>query len=403
MLLSGFTCAQRLLIVAVGGSLLLDGLLFSALAPLLPFYAERHSLSEAHVGLLVASDAIGSLLAVPLAAWTVGRCGPRRTMLGGLLAVGAGALAFGLADAAWLLDVTRGATGGLCAFTWAAGFTWLAYGVAPHLRARAIGLVMGAGGAGPLLGPMLGTAGVYAGTLVAFGLIAALYVALAATAVRLPALRHRPATSPAALRERVRRQSGAAWAGLAWVVTLPALVSAVLLVQIPVRLDGLGFSAAAIGLVFVAAAVLNMLLSPLVGWWADRRGRWIPLRTGTLVVAVGAVLLPVVDQPALVVALTIATGVGTMLQMGPTLAMLADRCEALQLPYEIAFSGQTMGWAVGYLTGALGAGVIAGATSPGVPLALVAVLGLATAAVLARLARSVEPCAGVERDAVRDG
>lgn len=397
MVTSGFTRAQWLLIVAVSGSLLLDGLFLSALAPLLPTYIDDYDMSQAHVGLLVGSDAIGSVLAVPFAAWAVGRYGPRGTMLGGLLTVSVGSLAFGLAESAWLLDLSRGAVGGLCSFSWAAGFTWLARSIGPQQRARSIGLVMGAGAAGALLGPVLGTVGVYAGTVAVFGAIGAMYLALAALAVRVPGPPHQAATPMVVLRARMRRQSNAAWWGLAWIVILPAVISAVLLVQIPVQLDGLGFTAAAIGAVFIVAAVLDVVLSPLVGWWADRRGRSTPLRTGTLVVAFGAALLPVFGEAALVVVLTVATCVGLMLLAGPTLALLADRFEALELPYEIAFSGQTMGWATGHIAGSLGAGVLAGATAPWVPFAVVAAFGLATWVGLTRVASSVDDLAAVER------
>jgi MFS transporter, DHA1 family, multidrug resistance protein len=393
---SGFTRAQWLLLVAVSGSLLLDGVFLSALAPLLPQYIDEYGLSQAHVGLLVGSDAIGSVLAVPFAAWAVGRFGPRPTMLGGLVSVSVGALVFGLAQSAWLLDVSRGAVGGMCSFSWAAGFTWLARGIDPQLRARSIGLVMGAGGAGSLLGPALGTVGVYAGTLAVFGAVGAMYLALAAMALRVPAPPHRPATSAAVLRERARRQSGVVWGGLAWIVILPALISAVLLVQIPVRLDGLGFTAAAIGLVFSAAAVLDVVVSPLIGWWADHKGRSVPLRTGTLVIALATLLLPIVGRSLLVVALTVATSVGMMMLAGPTLAMLADRFEVLELPYEIAFSGQTMGWAVGSIAGALGAGVIADAMTPWAPFAFVAVLALVTWAGLTHAARAVDGLTAAE-------
>jgi MFS family permease len=376
--------SHRLLVATVASSLLLGELFFSALAPLLPDYIAQHGLSQAEVGLFVATEAIGSVVAVPFAAWAVGRFGARRTMVGGLLAFGAAGVLFGLSQTVWQLDLTRGAIGVASTFAWAAGFTWLAQAIPPGRRARSIGLVVGAASAGALLGPGLGIVALHAGTGATFGLVAAICVALALAMLRLPAPEQRDAIARSLLRDRMRRQTPTAWWRLAWIVVLPALVWSVLLVQVPVRLDEVGFGAAAIGLVFMGTSLLDTALSPLVGWWADRRGRAAPLRGGTLLIGVGAALATVLGQTAAVVMLTLAIASGAMLLAAPTLALLADRFEALELPYEVAFAGQTLGWAVGHLAGALGSGLLAGVGGSGAPFAVLAALALATRAGLAR-------------------
>lgn len=368
------------LIATVGAVLVLDALFFSSLAPLLPRYIEEYSLSSAQAGFLVATDAIGNLATVPVAAWVVGRWGPRRTLAGALLGVAAATLVFGLAQSLWLLDVSRAAAGGMGTFAWAAAFTWLVRTVSPGQRARSIGIVMGSAAAGGLLGPGLGALAAYTSTAALFGAIAIGNVVLGAVALMTPGPDGGVAESLgfAALRGRIGGKAASSLSGLAWLMTLPALVSSVLLVEIPVRLDDLGVQPALIGAVFVTTAVVDMVLSPLVGWWADRRGRLAPLRAGTLVVGLGALALPWLGEVVVVATLTVVVGCGTMLLGGPTLAMLADRFDALDLPYEIGFSSQTLCWSVGHAAGALGTGIIAATTTGWAPLLGVAVLALST-------------------------
>jgi MFS family permease len=375
----GFFRKHWLLIVVVGASLMLDGLFFSALAPLLPYYISEYSLSSQQAGLFVATEAIGNLATVPLAPWAVRRWGPRRTLIGALLAIAAGSVLFVLAQSVWLLDVSRGVVGGLGTFAWAAAFTWLLRTVAPGHRARSIGIVMGSGAAGALLGPGLGALAAYAGPAAVFCGIAAANVALAALALRLPAP---PAgvgggVSLAVLRAKIDRRAAGVLAGLAWLMTMPAIVASIMLVEIPIRLDDLGFAAAAIGFVFIVSAVLDMVLAPVVGWWADRRGRLGPLRAGMLVVGVSALLIPISGAAAVVAVLAVVVACGNMLLGGPTLAMLTDRFDAMKLPYEIGFSSQTLFWAIGHSAGALGTGFLV-ATADWAPFAVIALLTLTT-------------------------
>lgn len=376
--------SHRLLIAMVGSTVLLGELFSSALAPLLPRYVDAYGLSDAELGLFVATEAIGSIAAVPFAAWAVWRFGARSVTVAGLVGTGAASVAFGFADTVWLLDLSRGAVGVAGTFAWAAGFAWLSEGIAPTRRARSIGLVVGAAAAGALLGPGLGVAGAHVGVTALFGFVGAIAVALALVAARLPAPSGREATPLRVIRARMVRQPLGAWLWLGWIVVLPALLWSVLLVQVPVRLDETGLPPAAIGALFVGTSLLDLVVSPLVGWWADTRGRTAPLRTGTLVVGVGAALAALLGATVAVVATTFAMAAGAMLLAAPTLALLADSFEALELPYEVAFAGQTLGWAVGNLAGALGSGVLAGLAGAGAPFAVVAALSLATCAGIAR-------------------
>ena len=76
-------------------------------------------------------------------------------------------------------------------------------------------------------------------------------------------------------------------AGGLWLVTLPALLFGTQSVLVPLHLSELGFGAAAIGAVYVAATGLEALAAPVVGRASDRRGRRLPI----LVALVGSAAL----------------------------------------------------------------------------------------------------------------
>ena len=73
---------------------------------------------------------------------------------------------------------------------------------------------------------------------------------------------------------------------------IPALFAGVIEVLVPLRMDDLGASGAAIGALFLVAAAVEAIISPVAGRWSDRAGRLAPIRAGLIGAAVMAVLLP---------------------------------------------------------------------------------------------------------------
>ena len=59
-----------------------------------------------------------------------------------------------------------------------------------------------------------------------------------------------------------------------WLMVMPSVMVGVIGVLGPLRLNRLGFSAAAIGAVFVVAAAVESLSSILAGRWADPPVVW---------------------------------------------------------------------------------------------------------------------------------
>jgi hypothetical protein len=92
--------------------------------PLLPFYATRLHASPETVGRLIASFSIAQLLSAPLWGRVSDRYGRRPALLIGLGASAIAFAVFGVADAVWLLFVSRvvqgagGGTTGVARRTW---------------------------------------------------------------------------------------------------------------------------------------------------------------------------------------------------------------------------------------------------------------------------------------------
>lgn len=365
-----------MLLALVGAVLMLDSLFFSALAPLLPDYVQRYSLSSTHAGLLVAMDAIGGVVAALPTALLIRRFGPKAVTLSGLVVVAASSTAFGVADSIAAVDLSRFFQGAGSTLAWAASLTWLVSVVEPERRGRSIGLVLGSSAVGSMLGPALGSLASYIGTGPSFGGAAVVCMALALAGMRLRSgQRQRPRQRRG---RRLRSREMRTMALVGWLVTLPALIMAALLVSAPLRLESAGLGAAAIGAVFLVTAGSEALLGPGVGHWSDRSGRRQPLLVGATVAGIGAAIYPGVEAGAAVAVLTVVVGIGALMFSAPALALLADLFQSLGLAQESGFALQNAAWGAGHVAGAVGAGALASATTESVPFLLMAAVCLLT-------------------------
>ena len=95
---------MRRVVVLVSAIVLLDVLFYSAIAPLLPAYAEHLGLSKTQAGVLSGSYALGTLLLSLPAGWLAAHRGTRATLLVGLALMGSASIAFGLGTSFAVLD-----------------------------------------------------------------------------------------------------------------------------------------------------------------------------------------------------------------------------------------------------------------------------------------------------------
>jgi MFS family permease len=79
---------------------------------------------------------------------------------------------------------------------------------------------------------------------------------------------------------------------------------------LPLHMIALGGSTTQVGLLFSMSAGFSMLLRPLVGGWVDRYGFRAVMLPGAIVLVVTLAAMPLVDAPALLVALMAGIGFG---------------------------------------------------------------------------------------------
>ena len=359
---------MRRLLLLVCAIVLADTVLYAALAPLLPHYADEFDLSKGQAGLLVGAYAAGALIAALPGGLAAARFGPRRTVIAGLVLMAVASVAFGFAGSAAALGAARFAQGIGSALSWTGGLSWLVAGTPRERRGEMIGTAMGAAIFGALLGPGLGAVAEGLGPEPVFSAIAGVSALLVAWALRTPATPPDPQPARAylgALREPVVL-------GALWLIVLPAVLFGAISVLVPLDLDGAGWSAAGIAAAFIGAAAIEMVVAPLWGRFSDRRGRLLPLRIALAGGVAATAGLALASRPALIVALLVATAVTFGAFWAPAIALLADGAERIGLAQGLAFGLLNAAWGAGNSVGPPLGGALADVAGDALPYGLMA-------------------------------
>ena len=356
-------------VIAVTGSIVfLDAMLFGAIIPLLPRFADDYELSKLEAGLLLGAYGGGALLGGIPGGLLVGRVGPKRGVLAGLLVLALASLAFALAGGPVALGLARFAQGLSSATTWAGALAWVAVSVPRERRGQALGTVFGLAVFGFVVGPMFGGVADVVGIRPSFASVAVVAALLAAglLLVEAPARElARPGAVGRAFRDR-------AFVGGLWLNTLPALFFGTLDVLVPLRLDDDGYGALAIAAVFFAAGAVEVVVNPVVGRASDTYGRLLPVRVALTASIVVAVALAFAASPLWIAALVVASSITFGGFYTPGMALVADRAERAGLAQGIGFGVTNTAWAVGALTGPALGGALAQAFGDAVPYLLCA-------------------------------
>lgn len=372
-------------IIAVAGSILfLDAMLFGAIIPLLPRFADDYDLTKLDAGLLLGAYGAGALLGGIPGGLLVGRIGPKRGVLAGLVVLALASVAFALAGGPVALGVARFAQGMSSATTWAAALAWVAISVPRARRGQALGTVFGLAVFGFVVGPMFGGVADVVGIRTSFGAVALVAAALAAAIAAVeapPREQPRPGAVVRALRDRV-------FVGGLWLNTLPALFFGTLDVLVPLHFDSLGYGALAIAAVFFTAGLVEVAVNPIVGRVSDRYGRLLPVRVALAASIVVAVAIAFATEPLVVAGLVVAASITFGGFFTPGMALVADRAEHAGLAQGIGFGVTNTAWAVGALMGPAIGGALAQAFGDSVPYLLCGALcALTLVAVSRRAAR----------------
>lgn len=343
-----------------------DTLLFTMVVPALPDFAARDGLSDAQAALVFAAFPIAQLVTALATAGLVERLGRRPLIIAATLLLTLATLLFALVEGGLLLAVARGIQGVAAGAAWTAGIAAISDVFPARELGFRIGLAQTAGGGFGLLGPVAGGVLIdLLGTDATFLIAAALPAALVLPALLVPETRRPGAIAIGVLsgirRVMSRRRARAAALALAAVSGSLALIEPL----VPLDLeDRLGLSASAIGVVFAAALVGNMVAAPLAGRWSDRAGRVRPVAVGGAVLAVSLPLLAVGPAAWVAVALLVmGVGFGTMgASCGPLLTEAVDEA-GIAGNYGLSAAILTVVYSAGYAVGPLvGAG--AAATMP---------------------------------------
>jgi MFS family permease len=372
---------MRKLLVLVGGTVFVDTMFFVALTPLLPDYAERFDLSKAGAGVLAAAYPAGALLGGIPSGLATARFGARPTAVVGLVTIALTTFVFATGDSIWVLDASRFVQGFGSALAWTAGLTWLVSETPADRRGQTIGTAMATAIAGALFGPVLGGAASVVGEAAAFGAAGLLAITLALWALTMHGP---PPSTPQPLRVLLGALHSRRILVGVWFVALPALFFGTLGVLAPLRLEDLGYTAVAIGTIWLVTAALEAAANPVVGRISDRVGRLAPMRVSVLAGAVVAALLPWPDRGVVLATLVVLAGISFGSFWTPAMSLLTDEAERRGLDYAYAFALINLAWAPGQALGSSGGGALAQVTADAVPYLLLAGSCLLTFAVLWR-------------------
>lgn len=378
---------MRRLIVLVSVIVFADTMLFSAIIPLIPQFADDYGLSKLQAGLLVGAYGAGAMVGGIPAGIVASRIGAKHTVLVGLATLAVASVGFALVGSPGALGVARFGQGLASAVTWSGALAWLTLSTPRERRGQTLGTAFGFAVLGFIVGPAVGAIAHLTSITASFLLIAGITGALGAVAALFPPTRsetHHPGAVGSALRDH-------GFVAAVWLTLVPALFFGLLDVLVPLSLDDAGWGTVAIAATFVAAGLVEVTLSPVVGGISDRRGRLYPIRGALVLLAVVALAFALVTPAALVALLVVGASLAASGIYTPGIALVSDRAEANRMPQTLAFGLMNVAWAIGAMTGPAAGGALADAIGDPAPYVVCAALALATLVVVGRIAPQAKP------------
>ncbi|HET8986541.1 MAG TPA: MFS transporter [Trueperaceae bacterium] len=308
---------------------LCDGLL----VPTLPLFVASFEVSLATVGLALAGEAVGMLLADLPAGWLLGRVAPKVAMLTGGLLTACAVLLTTIAPTLALVVVLRVIAGAGLALFSLSRHAYLAHATRSADRGRAIAIYGGINRLGVFIGPAVGGAlAALVGLRAPFLLYGVLILgALVLVMFFIPSeadigTRHgRPDAPPAQRRREALRASSTTLANAGFGQILGQAVRAGRRVLIPLyAAQVLGLDVAAVGIIVSVSGLIDMLMFYPAGWLMDRRGRKHAIVPCFIVMGLGIAMVPLASGFWLLMLAGIVIGVGNGLGSGTMMTIGAD-------------------------------------------------------------------------------
>jgi len=147
--------ASRTVLMVVFATILIDFIGFSVLIPVLPLFAERLGASPFQVALILTVYALAQLLFLPAWGWVSDRVGRRPVILISLFGTVCSFVLLAFADSIGMIYAARVLAGFFAASIGTAQAV-VTDVTSPSERARGMGIIGAAFGAGMIVGPMLG-------------------------------------------------------------------------------------------------------------------------------------------------------------------------------------------------------------------------------------------------------
>jgi MFS family permease len=367
---------MRRLLALVSAIIFVDAMLYTALTPLLPDYADEFDLSKTGAGFLIAAFGAGALLGGIPGGLAAARFGPKQAVVAGLVLLGIASIAFALAGGVVTLGLARFVQGFSSTVTWAGALAWVSGSAPRERRGEVLGIAFGAAVAGAILGPMFGGGAEAVGIRASFATLGVVAFGFAVLALLGRAAPGEPLALDG-LRRAVRDRR---FLGGLWLNTLPAMLFGTLVVLAPLALDDAGWSTLAIATVFFVSGLVEVAINPVLGRASDRVGRLLPIRIALAGSILVAVALAASSAP---VAIAVLVGAAALTFGGlytPGMALTSDRAETTGLAQGLAFGIMNTAWAVGALVGPSAGGALAQLVGDPTPYLVGAVLCLLTLA-----------------------
>ncbi len=253
---------MRRAVVPLYALIFLETLVWIAIVPLAPTFADELSLSEVETGMVLAVASLAAVVTSFPLGLLADRLGARRVTIASAFLFTLATLGMGLADAFWSLLLARAAFGVAFGAMWTAGLAWLGDAMPSHRRASALGATVTVTGIGFTIGPA------YAGLLSdRFGTgVPFLVAAVGAAAVTVALLAGRLVATvdvepqPLLATLRAARADELVLGGLV-IMALIGFVAGGINLLVPLQLEENGISAGRIGLLFSAAAIVYTVVS----------------------------------------------------------------------------------------------------------------------------------------------
>jgi predicted MFS family arabinose efflux permease len=371
-------CVRRLILLCCA-IVLVDTMFYAAITPLLPHYVNTLGLSKTAAGVLSGAYAAGTLVGALPGGILAARMGVKPTVLTGLACMAAASLVFAFGHDVVLLDGARFVQGAGGAASWAGALAWLIAGAPAGRRGELIGTALGAAIAGGLLGPVLGGVGQAVGPEPAFVAVALLGVLLAAWAWTTAPV---PRSGAGKLRDAWRSLRDRRVAAGMWLIALPGLLFGTIGVLATLSLNRLGTGGTTIAVVWLCAAGLEAVVSPVVGRMSDRHGRMLPVRAALTVAPLVMVAFALAGSAVVVGGLVLLAAPVIGILWAPASALLSDGAEGVGLDQALGVALLNFGWAAGQVTGSAASAAVAQAAGDAVPYAALAVVCAGTLALL---------------------